>query len=431
MHLRRRALEKAAATRHEQRIPDERHAMTMKGDMTGCMARHIEYLEADAESSQFDHVAFLHGARLSGDRLARRADDGNGVLFEYALDTADMVPVMVGSKDRFRDEALGADDLEDRRGVARIDESDAPIVGIDDQPDVVIREGRDWFYLEHGIMLPGGDRRVNLPRRLPLQDGSATAAMTGPKKPTTVSDGLRRWFEQVPGRYLIGMEQACLGRVLPGLFGYHIVQVGHCTSPDLLDASRISHKMTLYLSAGADRNSGVTLVCSAESLPFAPDSVDVVVLPHVLEFASNPHRVLREVERVLIGEGHLVLFGFNPWSLWGFWRLVLAWSEEPPWCGHYYGLARLRDWLSLLDFEVLSVERFLFRPPLHNAAVMERFQALEKLGRHIWPIFGAAYMVVAKKCVTPLTPVRNRWRARRRMIAEGIAEPSIRESTTE
>jgi ubiquinone/menaquinone biosynthesis C-methylase UbiE len=52
-------------------------------------------------------------------------------------------------------------------------------------------------------------------------------------------------------------------------------------------------------------------------LPFATQSLDLVVLPHVLEFAAEPHQVLREVERVLIPEGQVIICGFNPSSLWG------------------------------------------------------------------------------------------------------------------
>lgn len=243
----------------------------------------------------------------------------------------------------------------------------------------------------------------------------------------------RPWFEYAPGRHLIALEQARIGRVLPDLFGYHIVQVGSLGVPGFLDASRISHKIVLQIPEGTGTGTGSreSLICSSEALPFAPDSIDVVVLPHVLEFAPNPHRVLREVERVLIGEGHLVLLGFNPWSLWGLWRLALAWREDRPWCGHYYPLARLRDWLSLLDFDVVSVDRLFFRPPLHNPAIMGRLEVLEKLGRYALPLCAGVYLVVAKKRIVPLTPSRLQWRARRGMIAAGIAEPSVREYLTE
>lgn len=244
---------------------------------------------------------------------------------------------------------------------------------------------------------------------------------------TTARQSLNLWLERSLGRDLIELEQSHLVRVLPNLFGYHLVQLGAVGTDDLLEASRIQHKVVARLEDDPGCGPAAGLVCSAGSLPFAADSLDVVVLPHVLEFSSNPHKVLREVERVLIGEGHLVLLGFNPWSLWGLWRLFLSWRDEPPWCGHFYGLSRIRDWLSLLDFELVRAERFGYRPPIAGQRLRNRLKHLEPLGRHLWPWLGGVYLLVAKKRVIALTPLKMRWRARRSMISAGVAEPSARE----
>jgi ubiquinone/menaquinone biosynthesis C-methylase UbiE len=40
-------------------------------------------------------------------------------------------------------------------------------------------------------------------------------------------------------------------------------------------------------------------------LPLAANSIDLVVMPHTLEFAPDPHQMLREVERVLVPEGQV------------------------------------------------------------------------------------------------------------------------------
>ena len=156
------------------------------------------------------------------------------------------------------------------------------------------------------------------------------------------------------------------------------------------------------------------------------ESVDVVVLPHLLEFEPDPHQVLRETERILIGEGHLVILGFNPWSLWGLWRTVLAWRGEPPWCGRFFGIARIKDWLALLGFDIIKARRFYFRPPLPSEGVMSKLELLERIGRTCWPYLGGAYIVVAKKRVATVTPVKTSWRAHRQIISSGIAEPSTR-----
>jgi SAM-dependent methyltransferase len=239
------------------------------------------------------------------------------------------------------------------------------------------------------------------------------------------AEQLALWFRSAPGRELLRMEQAVLDRMLPDLFGYHIVQVGSGARALSLEASRIAHKVLIETEGGAGEAPGMpAVVCASDALPLAADSVDVLVLMHVLEFSGNPHKVLREMARSLIGEGHLVLAGFNPWSLYGACRLALGWRDTAPWCGHFYGLARIRDWLALLDLELLRVERLFFRPPLRRERLLERLRSLEKLGRHLWPMFGGAYVVLARKRVVPLTPVRMRWHARRSMIASGVAEPS-------
>ena len=61
----------------------------------------------------------------------------------------------------------------------------------------------------------------------------------------------------------------------------------------------------------------VVVVHDFTELPFATQSLDLVVMPHVLEFSAEPHQVLREVERVLIPEGQVIICGFNPISMWG------------------------------------------------------------------------------------------------------------------
>ena len=240
----------------------------------------------------------------------------------------------------------------------------------------------------------------------------------------TARQKLRQWFTEPLGAGLLEMEQGHISLILSNLFGYHIVQLGCLNEAGLLENSRISHKVVMQLADDGDNACRAGLISAGDSLALAADSIDVLVVPHVLEFTVNPHKLLREVERVLIGEGHLVLAGFNPWSLWGMWRLFQAWRDIPPWNGHFYRLFRIRDWLSLLDFEILQVQRFYFRPPFRKEKLMNRLSFLEKLGKFCWPVFGGVYLIVAKKRVVPLTPIKMRWRDQRNMIASGLVEPS-------
>lgn len=240
---------------------------------------------------------------------------------------------------------------------------------------------------------------------------------------------LLHWFYGKLGHSVLVTDRIRVSRMLPDLFGYHILQVGGLADAHLLDSSRINHKINTAQAGNTDAEIYPDLFCKSDSLPIASESMDVVLLSHLLEFADNPHQILRETERVLIGEGHVIIVGFNPWSLWGLWRLLLAWRGRPPWSGHFIGLPRLRDWLTLLDFEIIKTERFYFRPPLENTAIMQKLQFMEQLGEYCWPFLGGVYILVAKKRVISLTPIKLQWQTRRRMIATGIVEPSARNTS--
>lgn len=240
----------------------------------------------------------------------------------------------------------------------------------------------------------------------------------------SLSDGLDDWFRREPGSLIAAQEEGLLARALPDLFGYHIVQLGRGHGAGLLASSRISHQVRVEL--GYRSNPAAQLHCAEDALPLASNSIDVLVLPHVLEFAADPRRVLREAERVLIGEGHIVILGFNPWSLLGLWSGLLRWRGAPPWCGHFIGVARVKDWLQLLGFDLLQVARTAFRPPSGRPGVNRRLAFMEQLGAYCWPGLANVYMVVGRKRVEGVTPLKVAWRQRRRLVAGGVVEPSAR-----
>lgn len=136
-----------------------------------------------------------------------------------------------------------------------------------------------------------------------------------------------------------------------------------------------------------------------EALPFDSQSIDLLVLPHVLEFSRDPHQVLREAERVLRPEGRLVLSGFNPVSLWG----LRDWLGRPfkngffPGQAHVLSMLRLRDWCKLLDLSVETTQHGCFRPACRSDRWLARTAFLESAGDRWWPICGAIYLMTAVK----------------------------------
>lgn len=218
----------------------------------------------------------------------------------------------------------------------------------------------------------------------------------------------RAWFRSDLGQHLLHAEEQLVGRILPDLFGYHALQVGQVVEANLLAGSRIRHRCVV--DAQQPCVPGLSpLRAEPGQLPFAKDSLDLVFIHHGLDGAASPHALLREASRVLIPDGHLLILGFNPWSLWGLWRLFrLPWAELP-WLRRPLGPRRLADWLTLLDFEVVGLESACFVPPLTHATIRRRFAWLEPLGQRYWSQGGASYALLARKrvsCITPITPRR-------------------------
>lgn len=243
-----------------------------------------------------------------------------------------------------------------------------------------------------------------------------------PQQPASLQTELREWYGSVAGQRILARAQPQLERWVPQLFGYHAVQIGDVDpDQDLLETSRILHR--LKVDPGS-RSAGVYAV--PDQLPFQTDSLDLVLLVHALEFTQQPHQVLRELDRVLVPEGHVLILGFNPLSLFGLWKLALGWRGRIPWCGRFYSPYRVKDWLALLGFRALACEYVGFAPPAQRHSVLRRLAWVEKFGSRWWRYLGGAYIILARKQVTTLTPIKPRWRPRRSILAGNLTEPSTR-----
>jgi len=237
--------------------------------------------------------------------------------------------------------------------------------------------------------------------------------------PLIVARQLRDWYAGDPGQALLDGLQQRLDAWVPELFGYHALQIGNPDpARDLLAASRIRHRAIMDSLPGSG-----ALVGRAEAVPVKSESLDLVLLPHGIEFSRQPHEILREIERVLVAEGHLVLVTFNPLSIYGVLRLALGWRGRAPWCGHFYGSWRIRDWLSLLGFDTLRCQSFGFRMPLGDG---HRLAFVEHFGERWTPYLGAVSLILARKRVATLTPLRPRWRPRRKILSAGSMQPTPR-----
>ena len=228
------------------------------------------------------------------------------------------------------------------------------------------------------------------------------------------------WFCTPAGQYVLAWEQAQFDSAVEDVFGFNAVQVG-LPGLDFLRESRIA----LKIRAGVD--AGCTLVTEAGRLPLASQSIDLLVLPHVLEFSAQPHQILREAERVLMPEGNIVISGFNPLSLWGAKRALGRHRPDYPWCGKFIGLLRLKDWLSLLGFELNGGRFGCYAPPFSQSKWLQRSAFMEKAGDRWWPICGGAYVVRAIKHTVGLRLVIPSWR-NKRAAKEALAPVAQKEN---
>ena len=249
---------------------------------------------------------------------------------------------------------------------------------------------------------------------------------------------LDNWLQSPAGAYVRAFEQACLDELTVDIFGFNALQIG-VPQLDALAASRMpnkwqaatrtSHADELAFASGGKQ---IAVAVDFEELPFATSSIDLVVLPHVLEFAAEPHQVLREVERVLIPEGQVIICGFNPASLWGMrqgFRRVTR-SDYLPESGEFISLPRLKDWLKLLNLGVTRSHFGCYAPPCRTAHWLSRFSMMESAGGRWWPYLGAVYVVHAIKRVKGMHIIGPAWNKKASKRPAAVPAANRNERTT-
>jgi len=213
-----------------------------------------------------------------------------------------------------------------------------------------------------------------------------------------VQDQLAEWFDEGFGQKLYQRQKECCEQSLNHYFGYRLAQLGVSPRHSLLENLQPSHKF--ILSRAHDEAS---CQCEFDALPLPSDTIDIVLLHHVLDFSSHPHRDLIEAARLVKAGGHIVIIGFNPLSLFGLYKwLGAVYSDKAVWRHNSLRQGRVIDWLQLLGFQVSS--RALACDKKENAGFDQWKKKLsgQDLSR------GAFYMIVAQKMVTPLRPIKPR-----------------------
>ncbi len=222
------------------------------------------------------------------------------------------------------------------------------------------------------------------------------------------------WLSSPAGQYLIDWEQKQLDGMVGDLFGFHALQLG-LSQVDALRANRMPHK---WLASSEGESSNASLGTDFRALPFAEQSLDLIILPHTLEIYPDPHATLREVERVLVPEGRVIVCGLNPLSLWGarvmrerFYARMGSRNSFMPIHSEFIGPHRMKDWLTLLGFEIEGGGFGLYKPSFESKGWLSRLDWMELAGNRWWPIFGSAYILTAVKRVRGMRLLGPSWKS--------------------
>ncbi|QIA63960.1 methyltransferase domain-containing protein [Vibrio astriarenae] len=219
-------------------------------------------------------------------------------------------------------------------------------------------------------------------------------------KPTT-------WSELQNGHWVSESIQLRLDEWCPKLFGYHLLKLGGLSSELASCHCNIQHQVNL------DRDNPIaSVIADPFELPFIEKSFDAVILAHQLDFCDDPHRLLREIDRIMIDDGYLILTGFNPLSLTGISSLLPWRKNNLPWSGRMFTPSRIKDWLGVLNYEVIECDGYAVFPYQFNRTFWTWLE--NSLGQWCRPA-GSLYFIVARKRTCPLKPIKPHWQLKRRL----------------
>ncbi len=241
---------------------------------------------------------------------------------------------------------------------------------------------------------------------------------------TDYVEQLPAWYRQPLGKALAGLEEQACATALSSLCGYYAVQIGSDALDHCLRHSVMKQSIYMPLSA-AQRSEKALIYGDPMALPWQTDSVDLVCLPHTLEGLLQPQQCLAEVVRVLIPQGYILILMFNRYSAWGVSRLLrYGCQQQAPWNGCFVGMMQVRSWLLELDCEIIRTQAIFFRPPLSSSQWLTHLLWLESVGNTM-PLCGAGvHLILARKKVMMLTPIKPAWRV------NAAAERELSNTTT-
>tara|TARA_B110000444_G_C18790703_1_gene572304 strand:+ start:848 stop:1561 length:714 start_codon:yes stop_codon:yes gene_type:complete len=219
-----------------------------------------------------------------------------------------------------------------------------------------------------------------------------------------ISTQLECWYHTDLGQYLLNTEIELVNRQIDDFFGHHLLQIGVASNCLLFENSPIKHKMNIGMTEGSE------LITKFSDLPFAPNSLDIILFHHSLEFYVKSHQLLREAHRCLRAEGRLVIVGFNPYSFLGIYTILKGKLPGSHWKQKLINVKRLSDWLVLLGFDVSEINYGFALPPLQNNYFKPKMSFCDDyLKTKNFPL-GGIFVITACKRLPTLTSIRSSWK---------------------
>lgn len=222
------------------------------------------------------------------------------------------------------------------------------------------------------------------------------------------------WQQLKSAEWAFDSIQTRLDEWCPKLFGYHMLKLGGLSCELETSNCNIKHQIHLDIT-----NSRHTVIADAFDLPFIEKSIDTALVCHQLDYCSDPHRLLREVDRIIIDDGYIILTGFNALSIFGFAR-ILPWRKNNlPWSGRMFTPYRIKDWLGVLNYEIIDSDCYGLFPSRKASSPLNTWLE-HSLGRCA-SSFGSAYFIVARKRTCPLRPIKPHWKSKRSLTPASVS----------
>lgn len=213
----------------------------------------------------------------------------------------------------------------------------------------------------------------------------------------------QRWPDLPNGESIQSQVEQVLQPWWPRVFGYHMLKLGPLSADLSMPGLPIGRQFSVFDAHDA------SLRANFNALPIQNGVIDAVVMNMLLEFETDPYKLLRETDRVLISGGYLFIVGFNPLSPAFIGKALPKFQDKLPWCGRFFTPSRVKDWLGLLGYQVLADERVIHHHLLSEITEESIWQHALKA----WlPGTGSVYVIVARKLESPLTPIHDKQKMR-------------------